>query len=135
MKKIIAVIISIIIIITIVLIILITSNNNNVNNNEEGTIEGKSDIITITNGMVVEYPDNRTNSFTAKRLAEEYINYIVGERKEKLINIISNQYVQKENITINNVLEKVKDANVQYSQNYKLLINSLYVVVIIKKIL
>lgn len=128
MKKIIAVIISIIIIITIVLIILITSNNNNVNNNEEGTIEGKSDIITITNGMVVEYPDNRTNSFTAKRLAEEYINYIVGERKEKLINIISNKYVQKENITIDNVLEKVKDANVQYSQNYKLLINSLYVV-------
>ena len=128
MKKIIAVIISIIIIITIVLIILITSNNNNVNNNEEGTIEGKSDIITITNGMVVEYPDNRTNSFTAKRLAEEYINYIVGERKEKLINIISNKYVQKENITIDNVLEKVKDANVQYSQNYKVIVNNMYVI-------
>lgn len=129
MKKMIAIVTVIIIIIVITLLIIlktVKSDNNTVDN--IGPSEGKSDIIDISDSKIVEYPDNRTNSFTAKRLAEEYINYIVGERKEELLNIISNQYIQEENITISNILEKVKDTNIQYSQNYKLLINNLYVI-------
>lgn len=129
MKKMIAIVIMIIIIIIITLLIILktTKQDNNIIGNKE-LLEGKSDIISISDAKVVEYPDNRTNSFMVKQLAEEYINYVVGERKSELINIISNKYIEEENITTNNILEKVKETNIQYNENYKTVINSLYVV-------
>lgn len=76
MKKIIAIVISIIIIITIILIaLLITTENktddlpNETNFSEEGSVSSTD----IGNKHVVEYADNRTNTFTAKRLATGYI--------------------------------------------------------------
>lgn len=127
MKKIIAIVISIIIIITIVLIILLTMKKGS-EQNENGPLEGKSDIITITDSHSVEYADNRTNSFAVNRIVEEYINYIVGERSNELVSIISNKYIQDENVTINNVINKVKDENIQYSENYKVIVNNMYVI-------
>ncbi len=127
MKKIIAIVISIIIIITIVLVILLLAGKNNIQNLNE-SLEGKSDEIIISDTHIVEYANNRTNSFATSRIAEEYINYVVGERKSELINIISNKYVQDDNITIDNIVDKVKDANVQYSENYEVLINDMYVI-------
>ena len=127
MKKIIAIVISIIIIITIVLIILLTMKKGS-EQNENGPLEGKSDIITITDSHSVEYADNRTNSFAVNRIVEEYINYIVGERSNELVSIISNKYIQDENVTINNVINKVKDKNIQYSENYKVIVNNMYVI-------
>lgn len=127
MKRIMAIVISIIIIITIILIILLTVKKDDTQN-EIGPLEGKSDEIIISDTHIVEYANNRTNSFAASRIAEEYINYVVGERKSELINIISNKYVQDDNITIDNIVDKVKDTNVQYSENYEVLINDMYVI-------
>lgn len=127
MKKIIAIVISIIIIITIVLIILLTMKKGS-KQNENGPLEGKSDIITITDSHSVEYADNRTNSFAINRIVEEYINYFVGERSNELASIISNKYIQDEKVTINNVINKVKDENIQYSENYKVIVNNMYVI-------
>mgnify|MGYP004468371931 CR=1 FL=1 len=127
MKRIMAIVISIIIIITIILIILLTVKKDDTQN-EIGPLEGKSDIITITDSHSVEYADNRTNSFAVNRIVEEYINYIVGERSNELVNIISNKCIQDENITVNNIVNKVKDENIQYSENYKVIVNNMYVI-------
>lgn len=127
MKRIIAIVISIIIIITIILVILLTMKKGDTQN-ETGPLEGKSDIITITDLHSVEYADNRTNSFAVNRIVEEYINYLIGERTNELTNIISNNYIQDENITVNNVIDKVKDIDIQYSENYEVLISNMYVI-------
>lgn len=131
MKKIIAIVISIIIIITIILIaLLITTENktddlpNETNFSEEGSVSSTD----IGNKHVVEYADNRTNTFTAKRLATGYIYSVSNGQEDELLNMTLNKYIQEENITVNNIIDKVKDANVQYSENYEVLISSMYVV-------
>ena len=127
MKKIIAIIISIIIIITIILIILLTMKKG-IDQNETEALEGKSDIITITDSHSVEYADNRTNSFAVNKIVEEYINYLVEEKSNELVGIISNKYIQDEKITSDNIINKIKDKDIQYSENYKIIINNMYVI-------
>ena len=130
MKKIIAIVVSIIIIITIILIILLTMENkpNDTPTTELGSLEGKSEEIIISDTHIVEKADNRTNTFTAKRLATGYMYYVSNERKDELLNMTSSKYIQEESITVNNIVDKVKDINIQYSENYKVLISSMYVI-------
>ena len=131
MKKIIAIVISIIIIITIMLITLLITPGNKIDDlpNEMNILdEGTYTPTDITDTHVVEEADNRTYTFTAKRLATGYMYYVSTERKDELLNMTSSKYIQEENITVNNIVDKVKDINIQYSENYKVLINSMYVV-------
>lgn len=129
MKKTIAIVISIIIIITITLAILLTIENKPYDTqNETDSLIGKSDEIIITDTHIVEEADNRTNTFTAKRLATGYIYSVSNEHKEELLDMISSKYIQEENITVNNIIDKVKDTNIQYSENYEVLISSMYVI-------
>ena len=88
--------------------------------------EGKSAEITVTNGDVIKYPENRTDCFTAIRLINEYMNYLAGGNSQKLINIIASEYVESSNITVNDIVRKAKDDFIQYSQNYEIIINNIY---------
>ena len=131
MKKIIAIVISIIIIITIILIALLIMPGNKTDDAPNGMNilnEGTYAPTDITDVHVVEDADNRTYAFTAKRLATGYMYYVSNEHKEELLNMISSKYIQEENITVNNIIDKVKDENVQYSENYEVLISSMNVV-------
>ena len=125
MKKTIGIMILILLIIVIILMFIIVSYNKN--NIDENSGIGKSAEINVTNGDIIKYPENRTNCFTAIRLINEYMNYIVDGNAQKLINIIASEYVKEDNISINNIIAKIKDDFIQYSENYEIILSNIYV--------
>lgn len=124
MKKAIGIMILILLIIVIILLfVMISYKKKDINENSE---EGKSAEISATNGGVIKYPENRTDCFTAISLINEYMHYLVRENSQELINVISSEYIKESSITSDDIIKKVKDDFIQYSRNYDLIVNKIY---------
>lgn len=117
------IVLSIIVVILLLIMMFYKRQEANPGNSEEG----KSEEIVVSNGNIIKYPENTSDCFAAIRLVEEYMNYVVGENKEKLINIVSEKYIDDNSISVNNIMERVKDASIQYSENYEIILNNIYV--------
>lgn len=119
--KILILILSIIVIILIATIVIYKSIANISDN------EGKSASYILTESYRIKQPDNRSECFTAMNIAKEYINYLAGEEKEILMNVVSSEYIKESSIKEENILEKVKDDEIEYSENYYSIINKIYI--------
>lgn len=124
MKKKIGILIILLIIILLLLLIAMFANKKNFSTHKEG--EGKSAIIPIENGETIKYPQNRTECFTVINLANQYMNNLSIEKNEDIINIIPENYINEQNITSNNVIEKIKDSFIEYSRNYEIIVDKIY---------
>lgn len=125
MKKIVGVMILILLVIVIILLsIMLFYKKNDVTGSAEA--EGKSAEINVINGDIIEYPEYRSDCFVVVRLVSEYMNYLVDGNAQKLINIIASEYIREDNISVNNIIGKVKDDFIQYSENYEIILNNIY---------
>lgn len=126
MKRFVGFMILILLIIVIIIVSMILSyKKKEVAGNAE--VEGKSSEINVAQGDVIKYPENRADCFTAIRLVEEYMNYIASEDAQKLINITASEYINEDNVLVNNIVAKVKDDFMQYSNNYEIILNDIYI--------
>lgn len=125
MKKIVGVMILILLVIVIILLsIMLFYKKNDVTGSAEA--EGKSAEINVINGDIIEYPEYRSDCFVVVRLVSEYMNYLVDGNAQKLINIIASEYIREDNISVNNIIGKAKDNFIQYSENYEIILNNIY---------
>lgn len=126
MKKFIGLMILILIIVVIILMsVMLFYKKNNVTESTEQ--EGKSAEIVVKNGDVIKYPENRSDCFTVVRLVNEYMDCLANGESQELINITSSEYIKEDNISVNNIITKVKDDFIQYSKNYEIILSDIYV--------
>lgn len=125
MKKFIkfAIITLIIIIILLICIIGLFKKKEEKSMNEG---EGKSNYITIDNPCVIKGVDDRNMFFVVKNIVKTYLTSIGRQEKSKLISFISTNYIKEENINVDNVLDKIKEEDIEYTDNYEFIINKIY---------
>lgn len=117
------------IIILIIIIVLLICIIGFFKKKEEKSIyegEGKSNIITIDNPSILKEVENRSIFFSVKNIVKTYLTTLGLQDKTKLVNLISDDYIKENGITINNVLDKIKDEQIEYTDNYEFIINTVY---------
>lgn len=117
-----------IIILIIVIVLLICIIGFFKEKEEKSTYEGegKSNIITIDNPSVLKEVEDRNMFFSAKNIVKTYLTSIGLEDKSKLINLIAIDYIKEKSITVNNILDKIKDEKIEYTDNYEFIISTVY---------
>lgn len=117
------------IIILIIIIVLLICIIGFFKKKEEKSIyegEGKSNIITIDNPSILKEVENRSIFFSVKNIVKTYLTTLGLQDKTKLVNLISDDYIKENGITSNNVLDKIKDEQIEYTDNYEFIINTVY---------
>ena len=106
MKKIKGLLLGVLILIIIIIIILLVVIDNN-HNNENYT--EKQDNNVNENIVNIKEVTNPHMYITVKSCIEKYINYIYIDDNISVYRIIDNEYINKFNLTENNILENVED--------------------------
>lgn len=108
------------------------SNNTNIYNNiqtsEQMPKDGDYSNIPYSNEInnKLEYVNNRSDYFTMVSIVENYISLLENKNENKLMSILSPEYINKYNVTKNNIFNKLtipeKDNNYQY---YKYIVSDI----------
>lgn len=106
-RKILVVIIVLVIIVLIILGILLKESNTD-SNNIENLTNSVVDKNTIEN---LEEVKGATAYFTVESCVNKYITYVSMQDKDSVYKLLDNKYIQENNITENNVLEKIDNMN------------------------
>ena len=83
-------------------------NDSELNKQENVYIETKNNPASIINGKKPQLVQYRNIYFTISTLVEKYIECVSNNDKEEIYNILDKDYIKENNITEENILEKIE---------------------------
>lgn len=99
------------ILIIILFICLVIESKNQINNTSELKNETVIDEKVDETGKKIEPVKSSTAYFTVQSCVNKYISYILEKDLNSVYNILDNEYIEKNAITENNVLDKINNIN------------------------
>lgn len=109
-----------------------TENNINDKIEEENTLNSEEDIYYYENNKTenqisskLDYVKNRTDYFTVKSIADNYINILENKNRDALKNILSPRYMSNYHINDDNIFNILTLPKIEYRQYHKLMIQDM----------